>query len=240
MLRTAPRRRRGRCRWSRPPLLQPQRQQQLRRRPRAAARAGVQRRQQRRRQSRQRQRRRTLGAGPRSELSWRQRRRGTAAAGTSSCLPLTSLKRQTAASAGARSRAQQGSQRSRAWRRPRRRQQRRQARSAVRPATAVSACWGGKVHRGMACGSACHPLHLHHPDHFTVSLLHPADGLYAPAAPRHDDAFHRSVGTVLSTGGRCAAEPERAAEIEEGYWHALQPDLSWSSKVRRLGGCRVA
>jgi hypothetical protein len=69
------------------------------------------------------------------------------------------------------------------------------------------------------------------------------DGLYAPAAPRHDDAFHRSLGGTLSSLGRhlsggsgLAGQPEAPAamDIEEGYWQALYPDLKGQTRPQQL------
>ena len=57
-----------------------------------------------------------------------------------------------------------------------------------------------------------------------------ADGLYAPAAPRHDTQFRSSAGggTLAPAGASTAARDaaaSRPAEIEEGYWRAMLPDL---------------
>lgn len=66
-----------------------------------------------------------------------------------------------------------------------------------------------------------------------------AEDLYAPAAPRHDDAFHRSIGGAMASLGRhlsaggLGAEPDAPAamDIEEGYWQALRPDLKGQTQV---------
>lgn len=77
---------------------------------------------------------------------------------------------------------------------------------------------------------ASDPCHLRHATHAhalprTLPMPSPsADGLDAPAAPRHDDAFHQSLGATLASAGRPAAAgaAEGPAEIEEGYWQALE------------------
>lgn len=76
-----------------------------------------------------------------------------------------------------------------------------------------------------ACGRQTSPPRSCSSDPLTANpCLAPAcaDGLYAPAAPRHDDAFHHSLGATLASAGQPTGAAEGPAEIEEGYWQALQ------------------
>ncbi len=130
-----------------------------------------------------------------------------------------------------------------------------------RPAGDGECCWGGGrgcalqacigvLHHpaaDAACCNGCNPRcpHLPRPCLSTPSICalptnHRADDLYAPAAPRHDDAFHRSIGGALSSLGRglsagsglAGAEQPARMEIEEGFWQALHPDLKGQTSVR--------
>lgn len=102
-------------------------------------------------------------------------------------------------------------------------------------------CWLPPHSRACARPASCLISSCcHRPLVLTAPLPPVAGELYAPAAPRHDDTFHRSLGATRLASGSCA---ERPAEIEEGYWSALLPDLRGKTSVRVfcvwlcMGGC---